>query len=111
VKTLTLPARLPAALGRRRPTADPLDGHRQVDRNWFPQSGRTNRPGEYPADAPPVFFGHYWLLTPEPELLAPNVACLDYSVPRGGFLCAYRWDGERVLDPSHFVTAPSRSAK
>lgn len=59
----------------------------------------------YPADAPPVFIGHYWLSAPHPELLAPNVACLDYSVAKGGFLCAYRWDGERVLDPARLVTA------
>lgn len=41
----------------------------------------------YPADAPPVFLGHYWLDGP-PAPLAPNVACLDYSVARGGSLTA-----------------------
>src|SRR4051812_17938497 len=35
-------------------------------------------PGEYPEDAKPVFFGHYWLSAERPELLAGNVACLDY---------------------------------
>lgn len=58
----------------------------------------------YPADAPPVFFGHYWLSDARPRQRAPNVACLDYSVPKGGFLCAYRWDGEWVLDPAKSVT-------
>nr|MBF0684816.1 metallophosphoesterase [Pseudomonas sp.] len=52
----------------------------------------------------PVFFGHYWLSgTPAP--ITPTVACLDYSVVRpapDGKLCAYRWDGETVLDPAHF---------
>src|SRR5262249_41899887 len=47
----------------------------------------------YPSDAKPVFIGHYWLSEHQPELLAHNVACLDYSVARGGFLCAYRWNG------------------
>jgi hypothetical protein len=57
----------------------------------------------YPADAPPVFVGHYWLKAERPERLAANVACLDYSVARGGFLCAYRWQGERELANEHFV--------
>lgn len=51
----------------------------------------------YPSDAPPVFFGHYWLRDPVPTPLASNVACLDYSVAKSGKLCAYRWDGERDL--------------
>lgn len=57
----------------------------------------------YPAAAPPVFFGHYWLDDPEPAQLAHNVACLDYSVARGGFLCGYRFDGEPRLDPRNYV--------
>ena len=59
----------------------------------------------YPASAPPVFVGHYWLTAPEPEPLAPNVACLDYSVAKEGYLCAYRWDGEATLRREHFVCA------
>lgn len=57
----------------------------------------------YPARAKPVFVGHYWLLAQRPELLAGNVACLDYSVAKGGFLCAYRWDGEQTLSNENFV--------
>jgi hypothetical protein len=57
----------------------------------------------YPADAKPVFVGHYWLTAQRPTLLAENVACLDYSVAKGGVLCAYRWDGERRLTNEHFV--------
>jgi hypothetical protein len=62
----------------------------------------------YGADEPPVLFGHYWMpgnLQPAP--LAPNVACLDYSVARGGRLCAYRWDGESRLAADHFVHVPA----
>lgn len=55
----------------------------------------------YPQDAPPVFFGHYWL-TGAPVLQGPNVACLDYSVARGGTLVGYRWDGERRLASDRF---------
>ncbi len=57
----------------------------------------------YPATAKPVFVGHYWLSAQRPELLADNVACLDYSVAKGGFLCAYRWDGEQRLSDENFV--------
>jgi hypothetical protein len=57
----------------------------------------------YPADAKPVFVGHYWLSAERPEMLAGNVACLDYSVAKGGFLCAYRWNGERTLSHENFV--------
>ena len=52
---------------------------------------------------PPVFVGHYWLSSVSPELLAPNVACLDYSVAKDGFLCAYQWDGEQTLSSEKFV--------
>jgi hypothetical protein len=63
----------------------------------------------YPDSAPPVFLGHYWL-TGKPKPLAPNVACVDYSVAkRGGALAAYRWDGERVLSKDHFVTVARRA--
>ena len=57
----------------------------------------------YPPDAPPVFFGHYWLRDRIPRPLAPNVACIDYSVAKGGKLCAYQWDGERELSDENFV--------
>jgi hypothetical protein len=41
----------------------------------------------------------------EPEILAANVACLDYSVASksGGKLVAYRWDGEQELSNEKFV--------
>lgn len=57
----------------------------------------------YPANAQPVFVGHYWLSARRPEVLADNVACLDYSVAKGGLLCAYRWHGERKLNNENFV--------
>ncbi len=53
-------------------------------------------------DDKPVFIGHYWL-TGRPKLLAPRIACLDYSVARGGHLTAYRWDGESTLDEGKLV--------
>lgn len=58
----------------------------------------------------PVLFGHYWFEgTPKPE--QPNVACLDYSVPRKtGKLVAYRWSGEQVLKPANFVAVGNMKA-
>ena len=47
----------------------------------------------YPQDAPPVFFGHYWL-SGKPRIIRNNLACLDYSAGKGGALVAYYWDGE-----------------
>ncbi len=59
---------------------------------------------DYSHDAPPVFLGHYWM-EGEPEPLAANIACTDYSVAKtGGKLAAYRWDGEQVLDKAKYVT-------
>lgn len=57
----------------------------------------------YPTTAKPVFFGHYWLSANRPEILADNVACLDYGVAKSGFLCAYRWQGEQKLSNENFV--------
>lgn len=52
----------------------------------------------------PTFIGHYWLdaasgLAP----LSPQVACVDYSVAKGGPMVAYRFDGEPRLTPDGFV--------
>ena len=76
-----------------------------------PESARTHIPEdeisgdhlvEYSHDAPPVFLGHYWM-EGVPMPLAPNIACLDYSVAKpGGRLVAYRWDGEQTLGQDKF---------
>ena len=99
------------------------DGHErhEVRIKWWKESGtfrslamgpETGIPDDpigvehlitYVRDAPPVFVGHYWL-TGTPELLASNVACLDYSVAMpDGKLVAYRWNGEQVLDVRNLV--------
>lgn len=62
-------------------------------------------PTGYPDDSPPTFFGHYALKDPIPHPLAANLACLDYGIGKGGFLCAYRWDGERRIDAAKFIAA------
>ena len=56
----------------------------------------------YSRDEIPVFIGHYWL-DGVPKPLANNIACLDYSVAKpGGSLVAYRFDGERTIDPGKY---------
>lgn len=52
-------------------------------------------------DPEPVFIGHYWLRG-NPGPMSDRVACVDYSIALGDKLCAYRWDGESVLDASKF---------
>jgi hypothetical protein len=48
--------------------------------------------GGYPADAKPVFFGHYWL-SGAPAMEAPNALCLDYSAGIDEEpLVAYAWE-------------------
>lgn len=42
----------------------------------------------YPATAPPVFFGHYWM-EGMPILQATNALCLDYSAGKDGPLVSY----------------------
>ncbi len=62
----------------------------------------------YPADANPVLFGHYWLRAEQPFRLEHNVACVDFSVAKGGCLCAYRWDGESKLSNDKFVSVQAK---
>jgi len=64
---------------------------------------RTKWWKSYPANAEPVFFGHYWMNnTIEP--LSTNTSCIDYSVARpGGKLVAYRWNGEQTLSKDNFI--------
>ena len=57
----------------------------------------------YPKEAPPLFFGHYWLKG-VPQLQAPNMICLDYSAVRLGQLVAYRYNGEAELSLENVVT-------
>ena len=56
----------------------------------------------YKKDDKPVFFGHYWLQG-EPSLYKENICCLDYSVAKKGYLVAYSFDEERILDRQKFT--------
>lgn len=61
----------------------------------------------YPSEAPPVFFGHYWMQPPM-ELQSHNVCCLDYSVAKNGALACYRWNGEAHLISTALQAIPSQ---
>lgn len=50
----------------------------------------------------PVFVGHHWF-SGHPALESKKLACLDWSVARGGRLVAYRWSGETELRDSNLV--------
>lgn len=54
----------------------------------------------------PVFIGHYWLKCPFGPL-SEKIACVDYSVAKGGTLVAYRWDGAATLHESKFCGCPA----
>ena len=57
----------------------------------------------YGREERPIFVGHYWMQGDQPTRLASNVACLDWSVARGGPLVAYRFDGETEIDERRFL--------
>ena len=58
----------------------------------------------YPKEAPPVFFGHYWMEDSYPVIQSSNVVCLDYSIAKEGILVAYRWNGEALIENRHFMS-------
>jgi hypothetical protein len=67
----------------------------------LPDDPITDRIEPYAADVP-VIVGHYWETTPA-VVWHPKVACVDYSVAKGGSMVAYRWSGETELTDANFV--------
>ncbi len=52
----------------------------------------------------PTFIGHDWLSPAEAARpLSDRVACVDYSVAKGGPLMAYRYSGEATLTAENVV--------
>lgn len=78
-----------------------------VNAQWFwvvekiPQILLRQTPIGYPENAPPVFFGHYWIRG-MPRVQKSNVCCVDYSVAKNGRLVAYRHYGEKKLSNKNF---------
>ena len=66
---------------------------------------------DFSPDSPPTFFGHYALKEVVPAPIESNLACLDYGAGKGGFLCAYRWDGEAVIHPGKFIISKPSEVK
>jgi len=56
----------------------------------------------YPEDAPIVFFGHY-CRHDGPHIIKPNICCVDSCIAGTKILTAYRWNGEKVLDPQNLI--------
>jgi len=56
----------------------------------------------YDENQKPVFFGHYWLQG-EPNIYRHNICCLDYSIANSGYLTAYRFSGEPILEKKNLV--------
>ncbi|PQJ27419.1 metallophosphoesterase [Rubritalea profundi] len=78
-------------------------GNFDIPAELVPDETAALIPG-YAQAEPPVFFGHYFKPEDcplEPELT--NLACLDYSVAKGGPMVAYRWDGEAKLTPEKYL--------
>ncbi len=79
--------------------------------NYPPELEHVQLPKEidaqpYSPDAPPVFFGHYWL---NPKFAAPakqaeNVVCLDYSVAKGGVLVGFRYSTDNNGEIGFVIT-------
>lgn len=53
----------------------------------------------------PVFYGHYWRQGEPTQLRdwTEYAACVDFSAVKGGALVAYRWSGERRIDPGNYT--------
>lgn len=69
----------------------------------LPISARENLL-HYPEMGLPVFFGHYWF-TGQPQIIANNIVCLDYSAARSGQLVAYRFTPNQALSNENFFAS------
>ncbi len=56
----------------------------------------------YPEISPIVFFGHYCRYN-GPFIIKPNICCVDSCVAGSKILTAYKWNGEKVLDPNNLI--------
>lgn len=57
------------------------------------------------ADEVPVFYGHYWRqgMPTHRDDWTDYTACVDFSAVKGGKLTAYRWSGEKKIQPENHV--------
>ena len=50
-----------------------------------------------------MIFGHYWRRGVPEVIAGGRLACIDYSIARGGKLVAYRWEGESQLTNRNLI--------
>ncbi len=79
-----------------------LSNDKALPESFVPDS-KLQRFSSYNSDKKPVFIGHYWN-TGKPEVLKPNVCCVDYSLAKREKLVAYRWNGEKALTNKNFIS-------
>ncbi len=72
------------------------------------QPGQIAKLPYYPPGRAPLFFGHYWRRG-QPSLLAPNLACLDYSAVLREKLVCYSHQPGAALSAKHFTWVESAS--
>lgn len=51
----------------------------------------------YKDEEKPVFFGHYWMVPKDFNILRNNICCIDFSIAKAGVLASYRFSGEKRL--------------
>ncbi|RDH76904.1 metallophosphatase [Mycolicibacterium moriokaense] len=58
----------------------------------------------------PVLYGHYWRSGQPTEGLdyTRHTACVDFRAIKSGNLVAYRWNGEKEIQPDHYFTVDSK---
>ena len=56
----------------------------------------------YSGDLPLLFFGHY-CQSKGPNIIKPNICCVDSCVTGSHSLMAYRWDGEQKLKDENLI--------
>jgi hypothetical protein len=64
--------------------------------------------GDYAADEPLTFFGHYAIQNEPFKRLERNLACLDFGMGKGGRIVSYSCDGEAEINPSKFTSISQR---
>ncbi len=74
------------------------------DPNLDPDPLEKTPKNQFDPGAPITFFGHYAVKSPAPVPVSARLACLDYAIGKGGYLAAYRWDGEAELNPGNFFS-------
>lgn len=86
------------------PLYDQLEfGGAELNKTQIEVLNQTKKPDPMDVEDKVIFVGHYWL-TGTPEPLSEKVACVDYSVAKGGRMTGYRYNGENKIFVKNFVS-------